>query len=111
MSKQTAMSNLLEDLKLTKVSTKESIDLINDKFISKTINEYVQTTLDSVINRIENELLEMEKEQMIDALKINRVEVIQHSEPYNGRAYVNNKAKDVYIQFQDNNETLKIFLK
>ena len=65
MSKQTAMSNLLEDLKLTKVSTKESIDLINDKFISKTINEYVQTTLDSVINRIENELLEMEKEQII----------------------------------------------
>jgi len=67
MSKQTAMSNLLEDLKLTKVSTKESIDIINDKFISKNINEYVQTTLDSVINRIENELLEMEKEQIIFA--------------------------------------------
>lgn len=66
MSKQTAMSNLLEDLKLTKFSTKESIDIINDKFISKTINEYVQTTLDSVINRIENELLEMEEEQIID---------------------------------------------
>ena len=54
---------------------------------------------------------EMENEQIIDALKINRVEVIQHSEPYNGRAYVNNNAKDVEIQFQDNNETLKIFLK
>ena len=54
---------------------------------------------------------EMEKEQMLNTSKINRVEVIQHSEPYNGRAYVNNNAKDVEIQFQDNNETLKIFLK
>jgi hypothetical protein len=53
----------------------------------------------------------MEKEQMLNTLKINRVEVIQHSEPYNGRAYINNNAKDVEIQFQDNNETLKIFLK
>jgi hypothetical protein len=54
---------------------------------------------------------EMEKEQIIDASKINRVEVIQHSEPFNGRAYTNYRAKDVEIQFQDNNETLKIFLK
>jgi hypothetical protein len=54
---------------------------------------------------------EMEKEQIIDASKINRVEVIQHSEPFNGRAYTNYRAKDVEIQFQDNNETLKVFLK
>ena len=58
-----------------------------------------------------NHAKEMEKEQMLNTSKINRVEVIQHSEPYNGRAYVNNNAKDVEIQFQDNNETLKIFLK
>ena len=43
--------------------------------------------------------------------KINRVEVIQHSEPYNGRAYTNYNAKDVEIQFQDDGKTLKIFLK
>jgi hypothetical protein len=54
---------------------------------------------------------EMEKQQIIDASKINRVEVIQHSEPYNGRAYTNYNAKDVEIQVQDNNETLKIFLR
>jgi len=58
-----------------------------------------------------NHAKEMEKEQMLNTSKINRVEVIQHSEPYNGRAYANNNAKDVEIQFQDNNETLKIFLK
>ena len=42
---------------------------------------------------------------------VNRVEVIQHSEPYNGRAYTNYNAKDVEVQLQDNNKTLKIFLK
>lgn len=43
--------------------------------------------------------------------KVNRVEVIQHSPPYNGRAYTNYNAKNVELQFQDDNTTLKIFLK
>jgi hypothetical protein len=43
--------------------------------------------------------------------KVTRVEVIQHSEPYNGRAYTNYSAKDVEIQYQDDGKTLKIFIK
>jgi hypothetical protein len=43
--------------------------------------------------------------------EVNRVEVIQHSEPYNGRAYTNYNAKDVEVQLQDDGKTLKIFLK
>ena len=43
--------------------------------------------------------------------KVTRVEVIQHSVPYNGRAYTNYNAKDVEIQYQDDGKTLKIFLK
>jgi len=43
--------------------------------------------------------------------KVKRVEVIQHSEPYNGRAYTKYNAKDVEIQYQDNGATLKVFLK
>jgi 3-hydroxy-3-methylglutaryl CoA synthase len=54
---------------------------------------------------------EMEKQQQNDTSKVRRVEVIQHSEPYNGRAYTNYNAKDVEIQLQDDNKTLKIFLK
>jgi hypothetical protein len=42
--------------------------------------------------------------------KVNRIEVIQHSPPHNGRAYTNYNAKDVEIQFQDDGKTLKIFL-
>jgi hypothetical protein len=55
---------------------------------------------------------EMEKQQQFnDTSEVTRVEVIQHSEPYNGRAYTNYNAKDVEIQFQDRGKTLKIFLK
>jgi hypothetical protein len=46
-----------------------------------------------------------------ETLKVTRVEVIQHSPPYNGRAYTNYDAKDVELQYQDDGKTLKIFLK
>ena len=46
-----------------------------------------------------------------DTSKVKRVEVIQHSPPYNGRAFTKYNAKDVEIQFQDDGRTLKIFLK
>ena len=56
------------------------------------------------------EIKEQNKEQQ-DASKVTRVEVIQNSEPYNGRAYTNYNAKDVDISFQDEGRTLKVFLK
>ena len=46
-----------------------------------------------------------------DTSKVTRVEVIQHSPPYNGRAFTKYNAKDVEIQFQDDGRTLKIFLR
>jgi hypothetical protein len=51
------------------------------------------------------------KKETIDTSKVTRVEVIQYSPPHNGRAYTNYNAKDVSIQLQDENKTLKIFLK
>jgi hypothetical protein len=54
------MNDLLQDLKNAKISSKDSVDIINDEFIRGTINKYVQTTLDSVIKRIETELLDGE---------------------------------------------------
>jgi hypothetical protein len=50
------------------------------------------------------------KKETIDTSKVNRVEVIQYSAPYNGRAYTNYNAKDVEISIQDNGKTIKIFL-
>jgi hypothetical protein len=60
-------------------------------------------------NNILEQAKEMEKQQSF--ADVNRVEVIQHSPPYNGRVYTNYDAKDVELQLQDNNKTLKIFLK
>jgi hypothetical protein len=54
------MNDLLKDLRETKISVKESIDIIEYEFIRTQINIFVQKTLDSVIDRIENELLEKE---------------------------------------------------
>lgn len=51
------------------------------------------------------------QQEFNDTSKVTRVEVVQHSEPYNGRAYTNYDAKEVEIQFQDRGKTLKIFLK
>ena len=51
------------------------------------------------------------QQEFNDTSKVNRVEVIQHSEPYNGRAYTNYNAKEVETQLQDDGKTLKIFLK
>lgn len=44
-------------------------------------------------------------------VELSRVEVIQHSPPYNGRAYTNYAAKEVEVQYQDGGKTLKVFCK
>ena len=51
------------------------------------------------------------QQEKTDTSQVTRVEVIQYSPPHNGRAYTNYNAKDVSIQLQDENKTLKIFLK
>ena len=43
--------------------------------------------------------------------EVKRVEVIQHSPPYDGRAYTNYAAKEVEVQYQDGGRTLKVFCK
>jgi hypothetical protein len=67
---------------------------------------------DDYIQAIFKHAKEMEEKQAIDKYSnVSRLEVIQHSDPYNGRAYTNYNAKDVDLQIQDEGKTLKIFLK
>ena len=87
--KQSAVEWLIEQLKDVKYNTLEK-------------NGY-----SIALERIHKQAKEMEN----NTSKVTRVEIIQHSEPYNGRAYTNYNAKDVEIQFQDRGKTLKIFLK
>jgi len=68
--------------------------------------------LDELLNEVKNEFLKVFNDcKHNDTSKVTRVEVIQHSEPFNGRAYSKHNAKDVEIQLQDDGKTLKIFLK
>jgi hypothetical protein len=81
--------------------------------MKQTAVEWLVNVVQSCIapDYIPKEIVEQAKEMENDTSKVTRVEVIQHSAPYNGRAYTNYNAKDVEIQFQDRGKTLKIFLK
>jgi hypothetical protein len=76
----------------TKIADKKNLDMIFESMDTGLLNEMVAYA---------------EK----DKAEVTRVEVIQHSEPHNGRAYTNYNAKDVEVQYQDGGKTLKIFCK
>jgi hypothetical protein len=48
---------------------------------------------------------------IIDISNVTRLEVIDHSRTGKGRVYTNYNCKDVEIELQDDNRTLKIFIK
>lgn len=64
---KTAMQELKSDLILTKETTKNSFSEIKNQEIKDACIKVVEMTLNSIITRIDTELLEMEKEQIIDA--------------------------------------------
>jgi hypothetical protein len=62
--KQTAMQDLREDLILTQTSAKDALIEIENQEIRKACQEIVRLTLSNIIKRIDEELLEMEKQQI-----------------------------------------------
>jgi len=60
------MQELRDDLVETLKTGNEALNEIKDKSIRESCQKVVQLTLESIIKRIDEELLEMEKEQMID---------------------------------------------
>lgn len=63
---KTAMQELRDDLVMTLETGDEALNKIKDKSIRESCQNVVQLTLESIIKRIDEELLEMEKEQKID---------------------------------------------
>lgn len=88
-------------------------DRIEDVLVWLVEQGYPQSEIDSLGEIFTDccRYWEQEEQPKQETSKVTRVEVIQHSPPYNGRAYTNYDAKDVEIQFQDDGRTLKIFLK
>jgi hypothetical protein len=86
------MNDLLKDLRETKISVKESIDTIEDEFMRTQINIFVQKTLDSVIYRIENELLEIESkwQQEQDKNKSSEGVICKHCNKIISVEHINN---------------------
>jgi hypothetical protein len=64
---KTTMQELKSDLLLTKETTKNSFLEIENQEIRKVCIGVVEITLNAIIKRIDTELLEMEKEQIIEA--------------------------------------------
>lgn len=62
----TAMQDLRNDLILTQTSAKESLLEIENQEIRKACQEVVRLTLNNIIKRIDDELLELEKQQIIE---------------------------------------------
>lgn len=61
----TPMQDLKKDLIDTKTTAKESIDEVKDEFLRTELNKYVQKTLDTIIHRIETELIPIETEKLL----------------------------------------------
>lgn len=61
---KTAMQDLREDLILTQTSAEESLLEIKNQEVRKACQEVVRLTLNNIIKRIDDELLELEKQQI-----------------------------------------------
>jgi hypothetical protein len=62
---KTAMQELRDDLVKSLETGDEALNVIKDKKLRESCQKVVQLTLESIIKRIDEELLEMEKEQTI----------------------------------------------
>jgi hypothetical protein len=96
------------------------IDPVSDNAkpsISVVKGKYIERVFEGMTDEIREELWdkdllqEMVKYAEKNKPEVTRVEVIQHSPPYNGRAYTNYAAKEVEVQYQDGGRTLKVFCK
>jgi hypothetical protein len=101
--------------------TSEKLEGFEDfKKIVKPKQETLEEACAKYVEDSSHELYELRKQSFIDGAKwqleqnntsnVTRIEVIQHSEPYNGRAYTNYNAKNVELQYQDKGKNvIRIF--
>ena len=86
------MQELREDLQLTIETAKDALLEIENGDTRIACQEVVRLTLKNIIKRIDDELLEMEKQQIIDAVEVSIYEM-NFYESYrtlqNGEQYYN----------------------
>ena len=85
---KTAMQELINDLKNTKISAEESLNELENEYIRGIANQFSQGILDAVIEGIESEYLQKEKEQIMNAVTYgNRMEFYDGSEMAGSQYY------------------------
>lgn len=95
--KQTAMQNLKQDLQETINTANNALLEIENKDIRFICQEVVKITLNRIIIRIDDELLEMEKQQIVDGCNQTEFEDIDgmgiHETITKGEKYYNETYK------------------
>jgi len=86
---KTAMQDLKEDLELAIESANDALNDINNEFVRKQCQLVVKVTIGDILKRIDSELLEIEKNQIIDAVNSQR----QIGWDEKGEAYYNETYK------------------
>ena len=71
---QTAMQDLRSDLNETLISANDALMEIKDETVRTACQEMVKITLKNIIKRIDDELLEMEKQQHSNTWDDSRIE-------------------------------------
>ena len=97
---KTAMQDLREDLQETINTARDSLLEIKNEGIRKACQEVVRLTLKNVIERIDEELLEMEKEQQ-DVFAIGFAEWLSKNDLYD----------EILLQVSEAKELLEIYKK
>ena len=85
---KTALQDLREDLQLSIDSSNEALNEIEDVKVRLVCQEMVKLTLENVIKRIDEELLETEKNQLVEAYDQAEGKVIGGGEQYYNRTYL-----------------------
>lgn len=82
-SNLTAMQDLRQDLLDTILTGSDALNEIEDEQIRNAAKNLFETTINTIISRIDDELLEMEKKQIIDAGNCCALEQHLHSDRIN----------------------------
>jgi hypothetical protein len=94
---KTAMQELRSDLVAAIDTGNKALEEINDLQTREACQAVVKITIDNILNRIDTELLEMEKQQIIDAYDLGSLSDMQYPDPKtvieNGEQYYNETFK------------------
>lgn len=91
--KQTAMQKLRNDLVKAKEKSKTALNDINNDILRKSCQEAVKLTIESIIERIDDKLLEMEKQQIIESVKDTEVDIKGYYNEVEAEQYYTNTFK------------------